>query len=811
MRRLRSMAWAILLGAATLSTAGSVYAQKDEKGDRPGRGGNAPKAPKVEAPKVAPPRQPKADAPRVAKPEPPRAAKPEAPRAPKVEAPKADVPRAPKADVPRAPRADVPRAPKLDAPKVDVPRQPKADAPRAPKVEAPKPDAPRVPRGDAPKADPPRTPRVDPPKADLPKVPRADAPKVDAPKGDAPGRTPRPEMRPDDKPPRSVETRKPELPGLDKRDPDAGKLPEAAPRPPRIDRGPRNDQAPRVGDRTPDPKGVDNKLPNDPKTPRTPGDALDKVNPKDRNPVNPVDPDKVRDRANDLRDRENMKDARDRANDLRDRDNNPGRDRIPGDRDNRPDRDGIPSGLTKPIDRNVDLSKRPVKQVQIDRADNLARDKQVNEAMRDLRRVRNADDLEKQFDRLRDNDSIRGNARLSALPLDRVSGRFQARVRTNEFDRLVGSRYGQRYNFNQQFGLWGRGDVARQLRLNQVLVDNGGWQRRRVGPIYNNYTRHSFSSWYPGPRWYPSYAWTPRWSPWVAWSFWNNVLPIYDPRPFVVRPYYYDPCPVVTVYEYPVWQPLPVVSSGTWVDVPVVQASSGEDLQLLAVRFVDPGHQEENLGPRYRVWMRNNGVADLKAPMDVTVFASNEERLSDQVVQAGVSIPEIATGDTIAVDVRLPADANMLGQEADGDRIPFTFLHAVVDSRNSLQEADEANNGVVLKRDEIFPVDPAAFSPDVTAAAPGSTVAIAGEGLGPEPGEVIVTMGDEQQSAEIRGWYDLGVQFTIPDFKVNDGQPVQVVIVRGDGTATNPVALDVAPEEMIGTLPQAPPPQASAQ
>ena len=427
------------------------------------------------------------------------------------------------------------------------------------------------------------------------------------------------------------------------------------------------------------------------------------------------------------------------------------------------------------------------------------KDPAVQTAIKDLRRVRSADQLDRAFSSLQ---SVDRNSPLASLPLDRVAGRFQASVRSDRFAPLVDSRVGRQFNLDRQFQLFTVGDVARQLAFNTALVTNGGWDNRLVGPIYSGYTDAAFSAWYPGPQWYPSYAWAPAWSPWVSWSFWNTVSPIYDPRPFVVRPYVYDPAPVVTVYDYPTWTELPVVASGTWVDVPEAPVSAGQDLQLLAVRFVDPGHQEENLGPRYRVWLRNNANADLTRNVDVTLFASEAKELSRDVVQAGVRIPEVAAKDTIAVDIRLPEEANRLVTNDERDLVPFRYLHVVVDSANALKEANEENNGTLLSRGDIFQVDPAAFSTNVTVAAPGSVISLAGEGLGPEPGEVIVSIGDRQERAEIRGWYDLGVQITVPNLDVNSVEKAEVLVIRGDGAATNPVPLDIAPEDSIGVVAQ---------
>ncbi|WP_075092062.1 hypothetical protein [Planctomyces sp. SH-PL14] len=683
---------------------------------------------------------------------------------------------------------------------------------------------PRAPRGDStPNVTPPRTPRPDNvPGATPPRNPSTDAPRGQRPL-DPNLNTPRTPGR-DNAPGaggQSIETRKPIVP-------DAG----------RDTPGNRMDEAPRPGraaDRARDAAGRA-------ADPNRPGSIPDRARDAADRATDPTRPGSVPDRARDAADRardaagratdpnrpgsipDRARDAADRARDAADRATDPNRPgAIPDRARDAADRardttgrardaanqardaargnlDNVPPGLTRPRDPG-DTANRPVRQVQID-PQRLQNDATVGAAMRDLGNVRSEAQLQQAFSRL---GNVDGNARLQALPLDRVSGRFQLRARNNDFAPLAQTRFGQRLNLGRQFSLATQGDIARQLQLNNTLVTGGGWRNRFVGPIFPGYTQSAFSAWYPGPTWYPSYAWAPQWSPWVAWSFWNNVLPIYDPRPFAVRPYYYDQAPLVTVYDsYPVWQDLPVVASGTWVDVPAVPVSTGSDLQLLAVRFVDPGHPDEHLGPRYRVWLRNNADADVRDPIDVTLFASANEKLSDQVVQAGVHVPEVPANDTIAVDIRLPEEANQLVTNDQQDRVPFEFLHAVVDSRNALKEASEENNGTILARGEIYQVDPAAFSTNVTAAAPGSVISLAGEGFGPEPGEVMVVVDGKEHPAEIRGWYDLGIQLTVPDVDVNSALNAEVLVVRGDGAASNPVPLEIAPENSIGTLSEAP-------
>lgn len=132
--------------------------------------------------------------------------------------------------------------------------------------------------------------------------------------------------------------------------------------------------------------------------------------------------------------------------------------------------------------------------------------------------------------------------------------------------------------------------------------------------------------------------------------------------------------------------------------------------------------------------------------------------------------------------------------------MPFNYLHVLVDSHQQIAESYEDNNGAVISRIEILPVDPAAFSTDQTAAAPGATLTIAGEGFGPEPGQVVISIGDFQTQAEIQGWYDLGIRFTVPNYVLTGAVDAEVLVVRGDGAASNPLDVQLAPQSMLGSV-----------
>jgi hypothetical protein len=247
-------------------------------------------------------------------------------------------------------------------------------------------------------------------------------------------------------------------------------------------------------------------------------------------------------------------------------------------------------------------------------------------------------------------------------------------------------------------------------------------------------------------------------------------------------------------YETPIWISLPVVVSGTWVDVPpVVVNAHVYDLQLLAVRFVDPGHPNEELGPRYRVWYRNNSDRPIAQPFDVAVVASIGPELVPNLPQAGVRATAIEAGGVQSVDIRLPFEVTHMGVDAQGQPVAFDTVHVLVDAGRAISEIDEVNNGTRLAVADILPVDPAAFELDPQTAAAGGEVVIAGEGFGPQPGRVLLHLGEIELEPEILGWYDLGVRLALPNLPLAGPTEAELIVVRGDGAAANPIEFAITP------------------
>jgi hypothetical protein len=397
--------------------------------------------------------------------------------------------------------------------------------------------------------------------------------------------------------------------------------------------------------------------------------------------------------------------------------------------------------------------------------------------------------------------------------------RFPDRVNKGDFDALARGAVGQKLKLADQYRLAQQGDVARRMALhrpgtsvvnvtnvtNVTRVTNAfgahhfhhhpdfhhrGW----ISPIYHRHC-FEFRSWF-GPAWYPGTWWYPRWTPWLHWSWYHRCHPIWDPRPIWCRPVVY---PVVVqpwvVWSVPTWTPLPEVPAGTWVEVqrPVI-AEQQFDLQVLAVRFVDPGHPDEKLGPRYRIWLRNNSNTAIAKAFDVRLFATPGEELLKEAPQAAVRVTAIEAGDTQSVDIRLPfrgADA----APGAGNKPPFQYLHVLADANREIRDVNPTNNGTRVAITDALPVDPAAFETDPKTVAAGGELVIAGEGLGPEPGKVIVHLGNIEMEAEVLGWYDLGVRLKMPDLPLAETTKADLVVIRGDGAAANPVAITVNPPQ----------------
>jgi hypothetical protein len=399
-------------------------------------------------------------------------------------------------------------------------------------------------------------------------------------------------------------------------------------------------------------------------------------------------------------------------------------------------------------------------------------------------------------------------------PLARGRQGFQQLLDTDKLERLAKGPVADQIKLADQYRLHREGDVARRLEAHlpsfhepgeRHAVELGGihsWHgpagyhdrdHAYRGRVSEDYLRDSFRFRHYGSLYHSSLCWYPRWGHWVDWSWRYRCHVIWDPRPVYCRPIIYVAASPWSYWDCPVWAPLPVVTCGTWVDVAPVVVAEQHDLQMLAVRFVDPGHPEQELGPRYRVWFRNNSAGPITRPFNVVLIASADGRLAAGLPQAGVRVTSVEAGETQAVDVRLPFAVYAMGRDAAGEPIPFSTLHVLVDADRELAETSLANNGAAVPADQILAVDPAAFEVEPARAPAGNELLVAGEGFGPEPGRVLLHLGDVEMEAEILGWYDLGVRLALPNLPLAGATPAELIIVRSDGAAANPLSITIGP------------------
>lgn len=373
------------------------------------------------------------------------------------------------------------------------------------------------------------------------------------------------------------------------------------------------------------------------------------------------------------------------------------------------------------------------------------------------------------------------------------AGNFLDLHKAGKFDGVVKGSVAKKIDLGKQFELKHKGDLALKMNLAHKVKSHGGWGKAHWAGLIGPGFGIGYSPFvYCGPGYFPSHCLYPSWSPWVEFCWGYGFDPICDPRPWFCRPWWYDPCPTWTYWSYPVWYELPVAVCGTWVDVePIVIADDGLDLQLLATRFVDPGHPERREGPRFRVWARNNSSRTIIKDFNILLMASNTREAAAELPQSGVRVDSIEPGEIKAFDIRLPFEASTMGRDADGTIIPFSQLHILVDSHREIPEAFEENNGAVIARVDILPVDPTIFGADTRTPLPDTELNIAGEGFGPGPGQVLVHVGGIELQAEIEGWYDLGVRAKLPALALASPTEAQVIIVRGDTAASNPLTVEL--------------------
>jgi hypothetical protein len=130
------------------------------------------------------------------------------------------------------------------------------------------------------------------------------------------------------------------------------------------------------------------------------------------------------------------------------------------------------------------------------------------------------------------------------------------------------------------------------------------------------------------------------------------------------------------------------------------QAKDVLDVELTDVRLVEEGSLERNVGPRYRLYYRNNG--NVEAPkFHVSVAVDVGLKLTEKAELVTVEAVGLKPGKTQTVDVRLPVEVLKMAIDYEGQPAPFNAFVALIDSDNDLAETNEEDNILVFSRDKI--------------------------------------------------------------------------------------------------------------
>lgn len=228
----------------------------------------------------------------------------------------------------------------------------------------------------------------------------------------------------------------------------------------------------------------------------------------------------------------------------------------------------------------------------------------------------------------------------------------------------------------------------------------------------------------------------------------------------------------------------------------VVDAPDGNnvpDLELKNVVQIDAGNLAAELGPVYRVVIENASNVDIDRPFIVTLIAAQADNGFDaETPRSDEPVARLAAGETIELDVRLPASALTAHRDAGGLAVPFANLLVVVDSYANLPETNRDNNAAALARVDIEALLPFVSGAEAIANSGSRELQVAGQSFGVTQGKVLLDLGAVRVPAEVVSWEADAIRAKLPALETAASVTTRLVIVRADGTAAEPFDLTPA-------------------
>lgn len=217
------------------------------------------------------------------------------------------------------------------------------------------------------------------------------------------------------------------------------------------------------------------------------------------------------------------------------------------------------------------------------------------------------------------------------------------------------------------------------------------------------------------------------------------------------------------------------------------------DLQFVELRLVDAGDALLELGPTFRLVVKNAGSADIAAPFQVTLTVADQDARSADAARATEEVSALAAGEAQTVSVSLPYTSAFA---ADNGRV-----RVQIDSQRDVSEMDEENNVANVDPRHVERLGPQLSTALPSAPHAGEELVLEGESLGETAGRVFVTLGGIKLEADVIDWLPSRVTVKLPQAVLEKPSASQIVVHRADGAKAAAINLDIHPSaDSAGSL-----------
>lgn len=231
-------------------------------------------------------------------------------------------------------------------------------------------------------------------------------------------------------------------------------------------------------------------------------------------------------------------------------------------------------------------------------------------------------------------------------------------------------------------------------------------------------------------------------------------------------------------------------------------------IELVDVRLIDIGNAAAGEGPRFRVVIKNTMPFPLEKPFEVLLSAGIDSNASPELPTAVMPVEKLGAGEIAPVELRLPVEAMAMTYPGRKEPAPFSMLHVLVAGPKNALGSSSITKVTSLPLGDVRLADLMVAAPATATVAAGSPLELQGEGFGPQAGQVVLTIAGLKLNAEVLAWSELGIAVRMPQLALTSPTPVQVVVLRADGQAAQPLSLTaVLPEPNAGIVEEVPFPQ----